>query len=330
MKIALIGHGMLPIPPVGWGAVEGTIWLRKTGLERLGHEVVIYNTPMIHEAIFDINRRSYDFVHCHSELLAWCCNRHLRVPYALTSHFGGWHRFVPGGDHYQEFDCLFQETLGAPAHFAVSERIREVYRRSGYAGFLGVLPNAVETERFRCADRGNGRVICVGVISPRKRQAWLAEATRGQVAIDFVGPWDQANEPQFREHETARYLGAWDRATLHERLTDYSCLVLLSHSEAAPKVVLEALAAGLDVVTNEACAANLTAEPFITVLPDEPSPAQVVSALRAAVDANPTSRRSIRAYAVERLDYAVANARYLSLIGQLRERFATPPATPRS
>ena len=62
----------------------------------------------------------------------------------------------------------------------------------------------------------------------------------------------------------------WDKPTLYERLGEYnSCLVLLSESEAAPKVVLEGLAAGLSVVITEACRANLTDEEFITVIPDE-------------------------------------------------------------
>ena len=44
MKIAIVGPGIMPIPPTGWGAVEILIWDQKLALEELGHEVRIVNT----------------------------------------------------------------------------------------------------------------------------------------------------------------------------------------------------------------------------------------------------------------------------------------------
>ena len=44
MKISIIGPGIMPIPPTGWGAVEILIWDQKLALEKLGHEVDIVNT----------------------------------------------------------------------------------------------------------------------------------------------------------------------------------------------------------------------------------------------------------------------------------------------
>ena len=33
MKIAIVGPGIMPIPPTGWGAVEILIWDQKLALE---------------------------------------------------------------------------------------------------------------------------------------------------------------------------------------------------------------------------------------------------------------------------------------------------------
>jgi len=299
------------------------LWQRKVRLERLGHRVDVYNTRMIHNVIHEINGGAYDFVHCHNELFAAHCNAHLKQPYVVTTHFGGLHRFRPNGERgrqYASFEYLFRDCLDAPGNIVLSEPIRHLFQDAGYAGFLRTLRNAVEYEDFRAAPRGNGRAICVGMIQPRKRQAWLANAVAGCTGVDFVGPWDRHREATFKENDSARYLGVWTRRDVHERLADYSCLVMLSESEAAaPKVVLEALAAGLNVVVTEACTANLTTQPFITVFPDDALRAEsVVQAIERAIRDNESMRPSIRAYATASFGYDVQVSQYLELIHQFR------------
>jgi len=44
MKISIIGPGLMPIPPKGWGAVESLIWDMANALKDLGQEVQIINT----------------------------------------------------------------------------------------------------------------------------------------------------------------------------------------------------------------------------------------------------------------------------------------------
>jgi glycosyltransferase involved in cell wall biosynthesis len=319
VNVALIAHGLCPIPPVGWGAVEIIIWQMKCGLERAGHHVDVYNTRSVSDVIDGVNRGHYDFVHCHNELLVAALNRHLTVPYALTSHYGGLYGMAAGASGYESFEPVIGESLSTPANIVLSERIARMYRRRGYAGFLRVLPNGVETSRFRMTAMGNGKAICLGRLCRRKRQEWLAGATRGQVAVDFVGPCDTGVE--FQETETARYLGEWTRETIQERLTDYSCLVLMSESEAAaPLVVLEALAAGVSVVVNEACSDNLSEKAYITVLRSgADTPTETVAALKSAISENARWRPAIRQYALDQFDVALTVEKYMRLIEAFRE-----------
>ena len=44
MKLALVGPGIMPIPPNGWGAVEMMIWDYYNILKKHGIEVNIINT----------------------------------------------------------------------------------------------------------------------------------------------------------------------------------------------------------------------------------------------------------------------------------------------
>ena len=55
MRIAIVGPGIMPIPPTGWGAVEILIWDSKVALEKLGNVVKIVNTQSPTEIIKKIN-----------------------------------------------------------------------------------------------------------------------------------------------------------------------------------------------------------------------------------------------------------------------------------
>lgn len=330
MRIALVAPGRLPVPVDGWGAVENVIWNYKVSLERLGCEVDIYNTIWIHEVIYELNRQHYDFIHLHFDLYVLECNRHLRQPYCVTSHCGGFSRFVPGAyDFYPAFNYLFADTLQAPGNIVFSEEAAQLYRANGYGGFLRVLRNPIETEQFRFGERGNGRAICIGRIQPRKQQALLARMLADRVPVDFVGPYNPEDEPDFAESGASRYLGSWDKQTLYTQLTDYSCLLLLSTAEGDPLVVKEALAAGLCVVVNRASSANLTDEAFITVLPDEAiEPETVAAAIEGAIERNATLREEARAYARQRFDRDVIAREYLGIIRDFCQSGSISPAPP--
>ena len=46
MKISIIGPGLMPIPPKGWGAVESLIWDMANALKDLKHEVPVSYTHL--------------------------------------------------------------------------------------------------------------------------------------------------------------------------------------------------------------------------------------------------------------------------------------------
>ena len=68
MKICLVGPGIMPIPPTGWGAAESIIWECATELGELGHEGEILNTPDRKEIISSIKEGQFDFIHIHYDV----------------------------------------------------------------------------------------------------------------------------------------------------------------------------------------------------------------------------------------------------------------------
>ena len=91
MKLALVGPGIMTIPPDGWGAVESLIWDYALELEELGHEGTIVNTPNADEIIQYLNEDTYDFAHVHYDVFYPIMDRiaaETDIPkLAISSHY---------------------------------------------------------------------------------------------------------------------------------------------------------------------------------------------------------------------------------------------------
>jgi hypothetical protein len=261
MKITLVGPGIMPIPPTGWGAVEILIWDTKTALEQLGHTVQIVNTQDAQQIINEINSFKPDFVHVHYDEFIGVYP-YIQYPKAITSHFG----YLERPQMFNGYANIFNK-FGEikPNIFCLSSGISNIYKIM--LGIppeqLYVTPNGVNSEVFNYTDTPEfgDRSIYLAKIDYRKRQHLFQ-------SIDSL--WFAGNIADSRFNPNKNYLGEWDKPTLHSNLTQYGNLVLLSDGEAHPLVCMEALTAGLGVVVCEWGKANLdTEKPFITVIPED-------------------------------------------------------------
>ena len=262
MKVSIVGPGIMPIPPTGWGAVEILIWDQKLALEKLGHEVDIVNTQSPVDILSQVNKFRPDFVHIQYddfiELYPY-----IQYPCAITSHFGYFQQ-PNKWDYYGE---RIAKPFGRiqPNVFCLSSGIKDVYadvlkipeKR------LFVTPNGVNLDKFNYSSTPvhSDASIYLAKIDYRKRQHMFQSIS----SLYFAG-----NISDQRFNPNQNYLGEWSKETLYKNLTEYSNLVLLSDGEAHPLVCLEAFAAGLGVVVSEWGAANLdTDREFITVIAEE-------------------------------------------------------------
>ena len=260
MKISIIGPGIMPIPPTGWGAVEILIWDQKLALEKLGHQVDIVNTKSPIEIIQKINEYRPDFVHVQYddfiELYPY-----IQYPCAITSHFGYLEQPNKWGYYHDRIVKPFQRI--SPVVFCLSDGIRNVYKNELLINEdnLLVTPNGVNTSKFVTRDpKYPDRSLYLAKIDYRKRQSLFQSIS----SLYYAG---NNADPNFNIN--INYLGEWSKEYLYNNLTDYGNLVLLSDGEAHPLVCMEALAAGLGVVVCEYGAANLdTSKDFITVIPE--------------------------------------------------------------
>ena len=263
MKIAIVGPGIMPIPPVGWGAVEILIWDYAKTLEALGVTCEIYNDIDLDKIARMIINDKPDFVHIQYDEYSSLVNQikdHVKI-IAITTHYGYLEQANKWGDHYTSiFNRLKMTTIKNLYHFVLSDNIKRVYINSGISeDRIIVTPNGANSTLFQYHSNPcfTDRSIYLAKIDTRKRQFLFKNIPN----LYFAG-----NNPD-NKFTSDRYLGEWTKDTLYSSLSNYGNLVLLSDGEADPLVVKEALMCGLGVVLSEWSTAGLDlTKPYITVI----------------------------------------------------------------
>ena len=261
MKIALIGPGIMPIPPEGWGGVEHLIWNFYLQLKKVGDEPYILNIKNLNEIVSTLNEQDFDAVHLHYDQYANImpylkCRKQM-----ITSHYP----YLE--DPEPQYVFLYDLLKGTGSHIvSLSDRIKDEFvRREIPEKDVSVLPCGIDTELYSLDEEDvlyPDRSIVVGKLEPRKRQAHLQ---KHDLNIDFIG---NNADPSFDISDPC-YLGEQSKQDIMDNLTAYANMVLLSSGEAHPFVCLEGMAAGLGLVLSEQSTANLDlSQPFITVIPD--------------------------------------------------------------
>ena len=308
MKIALIGPGIMPIPPEGWGGVEHLIWNFHNQLKKDDDEVTIINTKDLHKIVITINTGKFDAVHLHYDQYANImpyieCDRKM-----ITSHYPYLENPEP------QYEFLYDLLKDSQSHIvSLSDRIRDEFIRRGIDD-VSVLPCGIETDLYSLDDVVHSdRSIVVGKLEPRKRQAFLQK--KG-LNIDFIG---NNADPSF-DIDDPCYFGEQSKQDIMDNLTSYANMVLLSSGEAHPFVCLEGMAAGLGLVLSEQSTANLDlSQPFITVIPDDKL--EDISYLKDKIQENRTisisMRNEIREYCRTNFDWSSIIKQYKEIIDKL-------------
>ena len=260
MKIAIVGPGLMPIPPNGWGGIEHLVWDMKIALNKLDHDVKIINTNNAYEIINSINQYKPDFVHIQYD--DWVIiYTYIQYPCAISTHFAYIESEHMMGPYKQR---VFDNFLNIkPNIFALSEGVSKVYEKNGLPREnLFLTPNGLDIDnyRFTKSPKFPDKSICIGKIEQRKKQYFLQQID----SLCFAG-----NIADSRFDTTKNYLGEIPKTRILKELTDYGNLVLISDGEVHPRVCTEALAAGLGIVISECGIANLDLDKkFITVIPN--------------------------------------------------------------
>jgi len=326
MKIALIGPGIMPIPPPGWGAVEILIWDYYKELSNQGHQVDIINkmrqndyeqndssSKYCKDLIEDINNNKYDFVHIHYDVLFHTMKFLTCKKVAITSHYPYIDQL--NKHKYDGYDRIFTEICSNNNHFifALSKKDYDVFKNySINTNNIGLLINAANSKEINlledCKCKYIDKSIYVAKIEPRKNQHKYYMIQN----LDFYGRCDANNN--FRQLEC--YKGELEHTELIETMRNYGNLVLLSDGESDPLVIKEALMAGLPIVTNSYCINDLDISlPFIDIIPNNKlDDIQYITEIINENRKKQQYKREIREYAINNFSYENLIHRYIEKI----------------
>ena len=321
MKICLVGPGILPIPPPGWGATEILIWEYYQELKR-NHDVTIVNpirrtpedsqpnTEYTRKLIQTINDARYDFVHLHYDCLYHILT-HLKAPHkAITSHYPFLNQIERhASDGFTPIFRFLCEQSQAYL-FVLSNQDEAVFLKHGVPPSRIVLClNGSNPSTIQQNPRGlyESKSIYIGKVEPRKRQHLFDTIPN----LDFYGPGANTSNPSYK--------GEMNHADLMKLLPHYGNLVLLSSGEGTPLVVKEALMAGLPIVISECCAADLDAKPYIDIVPEERihDKEYVSNLLEASRQKKQRFTHEIRTYAESRFSWQALMKTYVGNIERI-------------
>ena len=267
VHVYLIGPGLKPIPPKGWGAVEAVIWDYHENLVKRGIKSTIINESNLQQIVNICNNTMPDVVHImYDDYIIIVphlnCKRILYTShYAYITH----PRFATQYSYY--YNNFFKKVIeyqNLVTLNVISNSIKDVYRDCGFNKKINVICNGAREDLFDFTMNPTllNKSVYVAKIEKRKGQ-YKYQSLPG---IDFVGNYQDSDF----DVTMPNYLGEWDKQTLYKNLTNYGNLVLLSEGEADPLVVKEGLIAGLGVVVSECASANLDlSKPFITVIQND-------------------------------------------------------------
>lgn len=303
MKFCLIGPGIMPIPPDGWGALERQIWDRACVLGEMGHEGEIINTPDMNEIVKECLENEYDVIHVHYDVFYPVVDYlygKVKCPILFSSHYP----YIDQSNmhHRDGYDRIFYFMLNNSEkfyNFAVSPKDYDFFLESGISKdrlfWLMEGTNDPEFTYDEICEYLN-KSIYLGKISERKKQYVYQTIPN----IDFVGKYEVGTS---FDKSNGNYKGEWNRDDLCKTLTKYANMVLLSDGENGTSLAIkEALVNGLGVVISRHSASELdTSKPYITIIPDDKMEDldYVQNAIQENRECSVKMRKEIREYGME-------------------------------
>jgi len=258
-------------------------------------EMATYLARALPIAIGLVRRHGYDLNHTHfifpDGVLAWTLKRLTGLPYVLTAHGSDVPGFNPdrfGFAHRLLRPLWHQVVDGADALVAPSRNLANLIRQAKPDARPVLIPNGIDPGTFRSDRPRRRRILVVARLFERKGVQHVLRALHGmqrdhEVHVVGAGPYLPALVALARELSVDVQFHGWLEPASGELTALYETadiFVLCSDVENFPVVLLEAMAAGLAIITTRGTGCDeVFGDTGILVDPGD------VAGLRAALEA---------------------------------------------
>lgn len=230
------------------------------------HELATYVPGALIKTIRLARREKYDIIHCHFIIpggpLAWLVSKSAGVPFIITCHGSD----VPGynPDRFK----LMHKVLLPPWRFLVrrtslltspSESLKKLILDSYPGAKINIVPNGIYTDQFSPGKKSKSILMCSRIL-PRKGFQYAIEAVKDmeldwQVHVVGEGPYLPELKRLAENSKTPIKFWGWldkNDPKFYELFNKSSIFVFPSEAENFPAVLLEAMSAGMAIITSTA------------------------------------------------------------------------------
>ncbi len=258
--------------------IDGALVIRILAVRRYKNyaaawELIIFGVSALVYTWFYTGRHKVDFTQAYFAVpagwAAWNLKILKGIPYAV--YFGG--SDIPGANpsRYKKIYPIITPLLrkiwrGAEFRTVCSKDLARLGKESDVVSEFKVIPNGVETDRFRPLERSANpkvKLLFIGRLIPRKGFQRVVQAlpkVQSKVSVPFevevVG--DGAHREKLDEiaeklgvSEVIKYVGTVPYDQLEKSYQYADIFVLTSLSEGMPSVILEAMGCGLPIIASD-------------------------------------------------------------------------------
>ena len=314
IHVLIVGPGEKRIPVSGWGAVELVIANQIRDLKQSGFIVDLVNSWNLIDWLTCFARKP-QVVICHYDVFAFRARLFCKwfgakcvtlTHYAYAQQPSRWDpQFRRYAKHISKSDVFV----------ALNAQIARVFSTLYPSLKVVVIPNGIDVNRI-ASSGGHRGAICLGKVEPRKRQVSIANQLTGDENIRFVGDVVDPAYDGLSPKQKSLFIGPWSRDEVESKLANFATLFLLGDGEADARVLYEAQAAGLEILTNELSVGAQNQDlSWVRVITSEDEIPELYATLADNQKRTPSS--DISSYAANHYSSARSNSKYAELVRSL-------------
>ncbi len=230
------------------------------------HELATYVPGALIKTIRLAKKEKYDIIHCHFIVpggpLAWLISKFTRVPFIITCHgtdvpehnpdrFGMVHKLIKPAWRFLARSC--------PLLTSPSGTLREKILENCSDAKVKVIPNGIDTDQFKPGEKNKSILMCSRIFQFKGFQ-YAIEAIKSmeldwQVNIVGQGPYLSELKRLAEDSKTPIKFWGWldkSQPDFYELFKKSAIFIFPSEAENFPAVLLEAMSAGMAIITSTA------------------------------------------------------------------------------